>query len=73
MFEPLKMKRTCYNPLNRGETKIADAKFDNEANKYFCGFVHDKNARFQKGISANAGVFPVPMTLKICNYVIKKR
>jgi CubicO group peptidase (beta-lactamase class C family) len=43
--------------LERGETDIACTEYRPEYGKYLCGVVHDENARFQNGISANAGLF----------------
>ncbi|MGI6335782.1 MAG: serine hydrolase domain-containing protein [Eubacteriales bacterium] len=57
VYKPLKMTRTGYNPLERGETDIACTEYRPEYGKYLCGVVHDENARFQNGVSANAGLF----------------
>ena len=57
VFRPLGMTRTGYNPLARGETDIAATEYRTELGKYLCGVVHDENARFRRGISANAGIF----------------
>lgn len=53
VFRPLGMLRTTYRP----EGDIAPTEWDKTANRLICGTVHDENARFLKGISANAGVF----------------
>jgi len=57
VFDPLGMTRTCYNPLSRGESNIAATEFNKKLNRYIDGVVHDENARFLGGVSANAGVF----------------
>ncbi len=57
VFRPLGMTRAGYNPLARGETDIAATEYRPELRKYLCGVVHDENARFRHGVSANAGLF----------------
>lgn len=57
VFEPLGMTRTGYNPISRGESNIAATEYSGELGKYCFGVVHDENARFLGGVSANAGVF----------------
>lgn len=57
VFDPLGMTRTCYNPLERGETNIAATEFNAGLGGYIRGIVHDENARYLGGVSANAGVF----------------
>ena len=53
VFDPLGMKHTTYRPTG----DIAPTEMDPATGKLLCGVVHDENARFLKGISANAGVF----------------
>ncbi len=55
VFEPLGMKNTCYCPENR--ENIAATEVDKETGIAWQGIVHDENARFLRGVSANAGVF----------------
>jgi len=53
VFEPLGMAHTGYHPSG----DIAPTERDPETGKLLQGVVHDENARFLNGISANAGVF----------------
>jgi CubicO group peptidase (beta-lactamase class C family) len=53
VFTPMGMDRTGYHPIG----DIAPTELDPETGKLIQGVVHDENARFLKGISANAGVF----------------
>lgn len=53
VFDPLGMTRTGYHPAG----DCAPTEMDPETGKLLQGVVHDENARFLKGISANAGVF----------------
>lgn len=53
VFEPLGMDHTGYHPSG----DIAPTETDPETGKLLQGIVHDENARFLGGISANAGVF----------------
>ena len=53
VFGPLGMKHTGYHP----QGDVAPTELDPETGKLIRGVVHDENARFLKGISANAGVF----------------
>lgn len=53
VFSPLGMLHTGYHPAG----DIAPTELDPDTGKLFQGVVHDENARFLKGISANAGVF----------------
>jgi len=53
VFEPLGMEHTSYHPSG----DIAPTEMDPETGKLLQGVVHDENARFLGGISANAGVF----------------
>ena len=55
VFEPLSMKNTCYCPENK--ENIAATEVDKETGIAWQGIVHDENARFLEGNSANAGVF----------------
>ena len=53
VFEPLGMVHTGYHPTG----DIAPTEMDPDTGKLFQGVVHDENARFMNGISANAGIF----------------
>ena len=53
VFDPLGMSHTGYHPSG----DIAPTERDPETGKLLQGVVHDENARFLEGISANAGVF----------------
>jgi len=53
VFEPLGMKNTTYRPAG----DIAPTEMDPTTGQLLRGIVHDENARFLGGISANAGVF----------------
>jgi CubicO group peptidase (beta-lactamase class C family) len=53
VFDPLGMVHTTYHPSG----DIAPTEMDPATGKLLCGVVHDENARFLGGISANAGVF----------------
>lgn len=55
VFEPLHMVNTCYCPEN--QDNIAATEVDKETGVAWQGIVHDENARFLRGVSANAGVF----------------
>ena len=55
VFEPLGLKNTDYNPKN--QENIAATEIDKETGVVLQGVVHDENARFLRGVSANAGVF----------------
>ena len=55
VFEPLGMNSTCYCPENK--ENIAATEVDKETGVAWQGIVHDENARFLRGVSANAGVF----------------
>ncbi len=54
VFKPLGMVSTCYNPIG---DNIAPTEVDPVSGIAWRGTVHDENARFLRGISANAGVF----------------
>ena len=54
VFEPLSMYDTSYNP--KGDN-IAATEIDAATGRAWQGIVHDENARFLRGVSANAGVF----------------
>jgi len=54
VFDPLGMSGTGYCP-NGGN--IAATEVDKQTGRAWQGTVHDENARFLRGISANAGVF----------------
>ena len=53
VFDPLGMQHTGYHPTG----DIAPTELDPDTGILLQGVVHDENARFLKGISANAGVF----------------
>ena len=53
VFQPLGMRQTGYHPTG----DIAPTELDGATGKLLQGIVHDENARFLNGISANAGVF----------------
>lgn len=53
VFIPLGLTRTTYHP--RGD--VAPTERDPATGELLRGVVHDENARFLKGISANAGIF----------------
>lgn len=53
VFAPLRMKNTGYHPAGI----CAPTELDPATGKCLQGIVHDENARFLQGISANAGVF----------------
>lgn len=55
VFEPLGMTSTCYCPEDK--ENIAATEVDKETGIAWQGIVHDENARFLRGVSANAGVF----------------
>lgn len=55
VFKPLGMDNTCYCPENK--ENIAATEVDKETGIAWQGIVHDENARFLRGVSANAGVF----------------
>ncbi len=54
VFDPLGMKNTGYCP--QGEN-FAATEADPQTGRMLCGVVHDENARFLGGVSANAGLF----------------
>jgi CubicO group peptidase (beta-lactamase class C family) len=56
IFVPLNMMATGYQPAQANNT-FAATEYDNTADKWLCGTVHDENARFMGGISGNAGLF----------------
>ena len=53
VFDPLSLKHTTYHPTG----DVAPTERDPETGDLIRGVVHDENARFLKGISANAGIF----------------
>ena len=55
VFIPLRMEHTGYCPQDR--ENIAATEVDRESGVAWQGIVHDENARFLRGVSANAGVF----------------
>jgi CubicO group peptidase (beta-lactamase class C family) len=54
VFEPLGMEHTTYRPT---AGNIAATEIDAATGKPWQGIVHDENARFLGGVSANAGLF----------------
>ncbi len=57
VFKPLGMHNTFYRPLDKGYTDIAATEYDESLKAYKKGIVHDENACFMGGVSANAGIF----------------
>ncbi|MBQ9210783.1 MAG: beta-lactamase family protein [Clostridia bacterium] len=55
VFDPLGMTETSYCPP--ADACCAATEVDPETGKPWIGVVHDENARFQRGVSGNAGVF----------------
>ncbi len=57
--KPLGLKRTVYNPLERGFSgdQIASTEADPETGLPLRGVVHDENARALGGVSGHAGLF----------------
>ena len=55
VFAPLGMTETSYCPPK--EAQCAATEVDPDTGKPWIGVVHDENARFQHGVSGNAGVF----------------
>ena len=53
VYAPLSMHHTGYHPSG----DIAPTEINPETGTPFCGVVHDENARFLGGVSANAGIF----------------
>ena len=54
VFAPLGLKETAYGPC---AAPAAATENDPDTGRPFIGVVHDENARFQNGVSGNAGVF----------------
>ncbi|GKX29735.1 serine hydrolase [Vallitalea longa] len=54
VFEPLGMSNTKFCPKS---DNIAATEFDTDLEVYLKGIVHDENARYLEGVSANAGLF----------------
>lgn len=54
VFRPLGMTHTGYRPK---DGNIAATEIDPATGSALQGVVHDENARFQNGVSANAGIF----------------
>lgn len=58
VFDPLEMHDTGYKPLEwTDRERIVPTEWDDERGASVHGEVHDENARFLGGISANAGLF----------------
>jgi CubicO group peptidase (beta-lactamase class C family) len=54
ILDPLGMQNSGYNP-KKGH--IIPTEYDKETGRHLTGAVHDENARFLGGVSANAGLF----------------
>ena len=54
VLDPLGMNNSGYNPQNG---YFVPTEYDEKSGKHLTGIVHDENARFLKGVSANAGLF----------------
>ena len=52
---PMDLKSMTYNPKQEGTFAVTE--FDQLNNEWLEGVVHDENARFLGGVSANAGIF----------------
>ncbi|GHU65920.1 serine hydrolase [Clostridia bacterium] len=64
VFQMLGMANTSYNPSG---DNIAPTEVDSATGIAWRGIVHDENARFLRGVSANAGVFSdITDTAKYC-------
>lgn len=64
VFAPLGMTSTGYLPTG---DNIAATEISRRTGKLIQGVVHDENARFQGGVSGNAGVFSnVPDMIRFC-------
>ena len=69
IFEPLKMKRTTYNPPESWKNDIAATQFSQ--GQLLRGTVHDPLARLMDGISGNAGLFSTAYDLSIyCRMIL---
>ena len=65
VFDPLQLTNTCYCP--KGDN-IAATEIDPATSKAWVGIVHDENARFQGGVSGNAGLFStIGDLIKFCS------
>ena len=56
VVKPLGIKDTSYGPIDTSKIKVAQTT-DFTTGEALNGVVHDENARFQGGVSANAGLF----------------
>ncbi|MDR1598903.1 MAG: beta-lactamase family protein [Oscillospiraceae bacterium] len=64
VFGPLGMRNTSYNPTGGN---IAPTEMSAATGVAWQGIVHDENARFLRGVSANAGVFAdIADTARFC-------
>ena len=54
VFNPLRMEKSCFNPV---EDNVVTTEYSNLRNTYIKGNVHDENAFFRGGVSGNAGLF----------------
>lgn len=57
VFEPLGMKKACYNPVVTYSQPVAATERYPHSGEWATGHVHDENAYFLGGVSGNAGVF----------------
>ncbi len=57
VFDPLGMKKACYNPSVTNHAPIAATELYPHSGKWATGHVHDENAYFLGGVSGNAGAF----------------
>ena len=65
VFDPLGMTNTGYCPTG---DNIAATEIDPATGKAWVGIVHDENARFQGGVSGNAGLFSnINDLIKFCS------
>ncbi|WP_234120923.1 serine hydrolase domain-containing protein [Clostridium hydrogenum] len=70
IFDPLKMKKTSFNPKG---SNIAATEIDSNTKKPFIGICHDENGRFFDGISGHAGLFSnIEDLCKFSNMLINK-
>jgi CubicO group peptidase (beta-lactamase class C family) len=62
VFSPLALEYTGYCPVSDSDARFERCRVlptepDTETGEYWCGVVHDENARFLGGVSGNAGLF----------------
>ena len=69
VFNPLNMENITYRP--NSNNKFAATEVPPNKNKALLGIVHDENARFLNGISANAGLFsPIEDLIKLVQMLL---